>query len=70
MDSELYSYSKYKGYHLYVECTNYEDHEARYDGVAQLNGTTLFESLSYYSGDAAEGKLMEMIDEEWLEGAN
>jgi hypothetical protein len=63
VDSELYSYSKYKGYHLYVE-SNYEDKGVRYDGVAQLNGTTLFESLSYYTGDAAEGKLMEMIDDE------
>lgn len=62
MDSELYSYSKYKGYHLYVECINYEDHEARYDGVAQFNGTTIFTSLSYHSGDVAEQLLMSQVD--------
>ena len=63
MDSELYSYAKYKGYHLFVECMAYEDHEARYDGVAQFNGTTIFESVSYNSGDVAEQMLKEMIDE-------
>ena len=63
MNSELYSYDKYKGYHLYVECMEYEDHETGYAGVAQFNGTTIFESLSYVSGDIAEQKLKEQIDE-------
>tara|TARA_R110002096_G_scaffold410480_1_gene610212 strand:+ start:485 stop:670 length:186 start_codon:yes stop_codon:yes gene_type:complete len=59
---ELYSHSRYKGYLLFVEDTTDEDYPY-YEGVAQLNGTTVFTSKSI-TGDGAELKLQEKIDGE------
>ena len=63
---ELYSYSKYRGYHLYVECVELDDEKdvTLYEGVAQQNGTTIFTSKSLISGDKAEESLKKQIDEE------
>ena len=60
---ELYSHNKYKGYHLFVECLVSDDEEYPwYEGVAQMNGNTYFESKSHISGDNAEQVLMDKID--------
>ena len=61
---ELYSYSKYRGYHLYVECIPLGDDEVLYEGVAQHNDTTIFNSNSLIGGDLAEQSLKDKIDEE------
>lgn len=58
---ELHSYSKHKGYHLFVEAIEV-DEGFLYEGVAQLNGTTFFTSKSLICGDKAEEKLIEQID--------
>jgi hypothetical protein len=60
---ELYSHSRYKGYLLFVEALEYEG-DSLYEGVAQLNGTTIFTSKSLISGDKAESKLIQAIDAE------
>lgn len=63
---ELYSYNKYKGYHLFVEVyeTGNDEYPYVYEGVAQHNGTNIDHSKSYISGDKAEQILMEKIDSE------
>ena len=63
MSSELYSYELYRGYDLFVECLDYDEHYTRYAGTARLNGTTMFTSISNISGDIAEQKLKGQIDE-------
>ncbi len=69
---ELYSYEKYKGYCLFVEVIDVDEDYYIYEGVAQLNGTTVFSSKSVISGDKAEQHLMSQIDleedHELLEG--
>lgn len=47
---ELYSYDKYKGYRLFVECIPLEDGVFLYEGVAQYNGTIIYTSQSLISG--------------------
>ena len=63
MTTELYSYSKYKGFHLYVEF--YEDEQEEclyYEGVAQFNGTTFFCNQRMLTGDSSDLDLMKKID--------
>lgn len=65
---EVYSYNKYKGYHLFVEAFELEedeDYSYIYYGVAQHNGTTIYNSKSVISGDKAEQFLKDEIDEEF-----
>jgi hypothetical protein len=60
--TELYSYEKYRGYHLFVEAYSSEDEEKTvYEGVAQVHGTTMFSSSSD-DGKKAETLLMDQID--------
>ena len=59
---ELYSHSKYKGHSLFVECIPLDEDNFLYEGVAQINGITLFTSKSVSSGDIAEDKLKSQID--------
>lgn len=61
---ELYSHSEYKGYHLFVEYyASYGLEKVNlYKGVAQFNGTTMFTSKSYFSGEGAEVLLFKKID--------
>jgi hypothetical protein len=61
--NELYSHSTYRGYHLFVECIELDYYHTRYEGVAQLNGTTIFTSAGM-SGDIAEDRLKMQIDKE------
>jgi hypothetical protein len=61
---ELYSYDKYEGYHLYVECIELEEGVILYEGIAQQNGTTMLTSKSVSSGDNAEKSLKRQIDKE------
>lgn len=42
MDDSLYSFDKYKGFHIFIEDTRGDDYPF-YEGIVQLNGTT-FES--------------------------
>ena len=61
---ELYSYSHYEAFHLFVQ--SYEDDEectATFEGVAQLNGEDVFSSESTISGDDAEQKLIDQIND-------
>jgi hypothetical protein len=65
---ELYSHDKYKGYHLFVECLVSDEEEYPWwEGVAQMNGNTYFESKSQSSGSRAEEYLIAKIDT-YLEG--
>ena len=61
---ELYSYSKYRGYRLFVECVPLGDDETLYEGVAQHNGTTIFISNSLIGGDLAVLGRLRWIGEE------
>ena len=63
---ELYSYDRYRGYHLYVQrvALDEDEHEVMYEGIAQQNGTTVFTSKSVSSGENAEKKLIRLIDED------
>ena len=63
MNNRLYSYDVYRGYDLFVECLDSDEHYTRYAGTARLNGTTMFTSISNMSGDIAEKNLKEQIDE-------
>ena len=62
--AELYSYEKYRGYHLYVECIPQDEDVYLYEGVAQHNGTTIYTSKSLISGHSAECGLKDQIDNE------
>ena len=62
MNDELYSYSRYKGFCLFVEYWE-DDSGDRYEGVSQLNGTTVH-SAEGITGDGVERKLMVLIDRE------
>ena len=62
LKAELYSFENYKGHYLFVECVEYDTYYTKYEGLAQLNGSTLYHSVSHTSGDNAERKLKEMID--------
>ena len=67
---ELYSYSKHKGFCLFVECVVDEDEPGTYyEGAAQKNGTTLFHNRRMLTDDNAEADLIRQIDdnetEEW-----
>ena len=64
MSRELYSYNTYKGYDLFVELIDSHLGPRYYAGVARRDGRTACESMSYTSGDLAEQKLKEQIDEQ------
>jgi hypothetical protein len=59
---ELYSHEEFMGYSLFVEVVEIED-ETFYEGVAKLNGKTIFNSSSTISGDHAENQLKHKIYE-------
>ena len=59
---ELYSYKKYKGYHLFVERIELDKKNFIFEGVAQYNGNTLYTSKSYISGELAEESLKNQIN--------
>ena len=64
VDMELYSHDRYKGYLLFVECYDMQVEDYwLYEGIAQLNGTTIFTSKSIISGANAELQLKAQIDE-------
>jgi hypothetical protein len=67
LTSELFSHQRYKGYYLFVECVEDETLHIKYEGVAQLNGTSIYHSLSHISGDSAENKLKEKINESTID---
>ena len=60
--TELYSHSKYLGFHLFVEVYESVDNEFIYEGVAQLNGTTLYDNRRMLSGASSEFDLIRQID--------
>lgn len=60
MNRELHSYSKYRGFHLFVE-TPEDPKNGYYLGYAQHNGTTIHSCRSI-TGDGAEFRLMRNID--------
>lgn len=61
---ELYSHSRYKGFLLFVESYEIDNGEFIYEGVAQFNGTTVYETKSYITGDKAEDSLRALIDKD------
>lgn len=62
--AELYAYEKYKGYNLFVEhLETYDEDYGKYEGVAQLNGTTIFTASSVF-GDGVIKDLQRQINNE------
>ena len=63
--TELYSHSKYKDFHLFVEWFECTDGTGNYyEGFAQLNGTTLYHNRRMLNGDNSEADLMKQIDDD------
>ena len=63
MNTELYSHSIYRDYHLFVECISLDGGVNLYEGVARYNSTTIFTSQSLVSGDSADCILKDKINE-------